>query len=121
VEITNLVIPTLNDSEEDIRDLVQFVASVGRGIPLHFSRYFPAHKMTIQPTPMGALERASEIAREKLDYVYMGNVGFRGADTICPGCGATLVARPGYDADTAGIENGSCRQCARPADFVWCD
>ena len=122
VEVTNLVIPTLNDSDEDFRDLVGFIAGIRRTIPLHFSRYFPAYKMKIEPTPVATLERAAEIAREELDYVYLGNVGLgQDADTVCPQCGNVLVRRAGYLGDVVGVRDGACSNCGRPADFVWCD
>jgi pyruvate formate lyase activating enzyme len=75
VELTNLIIPTLNDSPKDISDLVDWVAfHCGPTVPLHFSRYFPCYKMTIPPTPVETLEKAEAIARKKLKYVYLGNV-----------------------------------------------
>jgi len=75
VELTTLLIPTLNDSEEMIRREVNWIYdNVGAGVPLHFSRYFPCYKMTLPPTPVKTLEMAGRIAREKLKYVYLGNV-----------------------------------------------
>jgi pyruvate formate lyase activating enzyme len=74
VELTNLLIPTLNDSDEEIGALVAWVESVDRAIPLHFSRYFPHHKLDLPPTPPATLRRAREIARARLPYVYLGNV-----------------------------------------------
>ncbi len=122
VEVTNLMIPGLNDSEEETRELVDFIAGISPAIPLHFSRYFPTHKMTIEATPVATLERAGEIAREKLHYVYLGNVGFRGdPNTYCPADGNLLVTRMGYTAEAVGIEDGKCNRCGREADFLWCD
>lgn len=75
VELTNLIIPTLNDSEEDLKDLVDWVSdNLGEEVPLHFSRYFPCYQMTISATPRQTLERAAVIARKKLKYVYLGNI-----------------------------------------------
>lgn len=75
VEITNLVIPTLNDSEKAFGELADWIfCSLGADTPLHFSRYFPCHKMTLPPTPIETLERAKEIAGKKLKHVYMGNI-----------------------------------------------
>ncbi|MFH0840123.1 MAG: AmmeMemoRadiSam system radical SAM enzyme [Candidatus Omnitrophota bacterium] len=75
IEITNLIIPTLNDSEKNVGKLVDWVyANLGAETPLHFSRYFPCHKMKLPPTPRETLERAKEIADKKLKYVYLGNV-----------------------------------------------
>lgn len=122
VEVTNLMIPDLNDSEKETRELVAFLAGVSPAIPLHFSRYFPTHKMTIRPTPVETLTRAAAIAREKLHYVYLGNVGPAGdSDTRCPKDGNVLVRRVGYNVEVVGIKDGKCGRCGRPADFLWCD
>jgi pyruvate formate lyase activating enzyme len=75
VELTNLVIPTLNDSEEAISRLVDWVCdNAGPDTPLHFSRYFPCYKLDLPPTPVATLKMAEEIAGKKLKYVYLGNV-----------------------------------------------
>lgn len=75
IEITNLVIPGLNDSREDFKKLVDWVAgTLGKDTPLHFSRYFPSYKLATEPTPLDTLLLAEHIAREKLDFVYLGNV-----------------------------------------------
>jgi pyruvate formate lyase activating enzyme len=75
IELTNLIIPTLNDTEEELTELVGWIHdNVGELCPLHFSRYFPCYKMTLPPTPLHTLKRAEEIARKKLKYVYLGNV-----------------------------------------------
>jgi len=75
VELTNLIIPTLNDSEEMIGKMVDWIYdNVGPEIPLHLSRYFPCYNMSIPPTPIETLETAGDIARKKLKYVYLGNV-----------------------------------------------
>lgn len=75
IEITNLVIPGLNDSREDFEKLVDWIAdSLGKDTPLHFSRYFPSHRSMIRSTPLETLSLAVKIAKEKLDHVYLGNV-----------------------------------------------
>lgn len=75
VEITNLVIPTLNDRGEDFRKLTDWVAEkLGGDTPLHFSRYFPCYKIDIPPTPIETLKQAEGYALKKLRYVYLGNV-----------------------------------------------
>lgn len=75
VEVTSLLIPTLNDSEDCVRRLVDWVyENAGAETPLHFSRYFPCYKMKIAPTPFETLKMAERIAKEKLKYVYLGNV-----------------------------------------------
>ncbi len=75
VELTNLVIPTLNDKEENFVKLRDWIfENLGAEVPLHFSRYFPCHKMRIPPTSLKTLEKAREIVVQKLKYVYLGNV-----------------------------------------------
>jgi len=75
VELTNLIIPTLNDSEEMIGKMVDWIYdNVGPEVPLHISRYFPCYNMSIPPTPIETLEMAGDIARKKLKYVYLGNM-----------------------------------------------
>ncbi len=122
VEVTNLIIPGLNDSDDDLRELTAFVADVNPSIPLHFSRYFPTYKMDIPATPVSTLVRAKEIAQERLQYVYLGNVQLDDdPNTYCPDDGHLLVRRTGYSAEVVGIESGCCSGCGRPADFLWCD
>jgi len=75
IELTNLIIPTLNDSPKQIRQMVDWIfTNLGSDVPLHFSRYFPCYKMSLPPTPPETLKMAEKIAREKLKYVYLGNV-----------------------------------------------
>jgi pyruvate formate lyase activating enzyme len=119
LEITNLLIPTLNDSGELIEKLVDFVAGLGPETPLHFSAYFPAHRMTIEATPVSTLIRAREIAAEKLYYVYLGNVASsEGSNTYCPRCGHLLVSRSRYEVSIKGIEGEDCANCGRKVDIV---
>lgn len=75
VEVTTLIIPGLNDSEQEMRELSSWLASVDRRIPLHVTRFFPAWKMTDRPpTPVDTVYKLAAIAREKLEYVHEGNV-----------------------------------------------
>jgi len=75
IEITNLIIPTLNDRDENFQKLTDWIMQrLGEKVPLHFSRYFPAYKTDILPTPIETLKRAEAIAAKKLRYVYLGNV-----------------------------------------------
>ncbi len=75
VELTTLLIPAMNDSEDELKKLVDWIYdNVGPETPLHFSRYFPCYNMSIPATPLESLKRAERIAKEKLKYVYLGNV-----------------------------------------------
>ena len=120
IEVTNLLIPGVNDSDDQIKRLVDFIADVDPKIPVHFSRYFPAWEFNAPPTPVKTLLRAREIASEKLEYVYLGNVYIPDAeDTFCPYCGNKLVSRSGFYAKTVGItEDGKCSKCGKDVDIV---
>lgn len=119
VEITTLLVTGENDSEEAIREVVDFVADTDPEIPLHFSRYFPQHRFTAPPTPSGRLEAAYRIGREKLSYVYVGNYPLAGGeDTLCPRCGATVVRRAGYRTSVVGLEGDRCSDCSAKLRFV---
>lgn len=120
VEITNLVIPTLNDREDDFNLLINWVAnSLGADTPLHFSRYSPHYKMKIEPTPISTLEKAVNIAREKLRYVYLGNVGGEEANsTRCYNCGKTVILRTGYGVAAVELEDGKCKYCKAKINVV---
>ncbi len=119
IELTNLIIPEENDTPEEIAQLVDFVASVNKKIPLHFSRYFPAYKLTNQPTPAETLRMAYEIAKKKLDYVYIGNALIDSAsDTFCPNCNSRLISRFGFKVSIAGIKNGRCTHCNSEVDII---
>lgn len=108
IEITNLIITNENDSDESINQLVDFIADVSKDIPLHFSRYFPHYKMNNPSTPEKTLKKAARLAKEKLRYVYLGNV-ISDTHTYCPNCNATLVKR-GFTS-TVDISNNKCNSC----------
>lgn len=98
VELTYLVIPTLNDSEEEIRRFIEWAAGIDVDIPVHFSRFHPDYKLLhLTPTPVETLERAREIGLEKMHHVYVGNVlGHEGENTYCYNCGELLIKRWGF-------------------------
>ena len=120
VEVTNLVIPGLNDSPEDIGDLVDWLAGISSDIPIHFSRFFPHFRMGDRPpTPRETLEMACEIARKKLDYVYIGNIFIEGTeDTYCTECGEAVIRRSGYSTHIDG-PGGICPRCDTQVKGVW--
>jgi len=112
VEVTNLVIPNWNDSEEQIRAFVDWAAGVDVNLPVHFSRYHPDYKLTEPPTPPHVLMRAREIALEKLRFVYVGNLpGSVGEDTVCPSCGKVVVERQGFEVRRVCVKGGRCQFC----------
>ncbi|PKM80534.1 MAG: AmmeMemoRadiSam system radical SAM enzyme [Firmicutes bacterium HGW-Firmicutes-14] len=119
VEITTLLVTGLNDSEAEIIKLSEWLAGIDREIPLHLSRYFPNYKMDLPSTPIRIMERAREIARRNLSYVYLGNIpGSDGANTYCPRCGSCLIERGGYRAVNEGLNNKECAECGREINIV---
>ena len=118
VELTNLIIPGQNDSDEDLHGIVDLVAQIDKRIPYHISRYFPQYKYSLPPTPAATLEKAVEIARLKLAYVYPGNY-IGDSDTNCPGCGTVLIKRSGYEVRLPHGQIAECPKCRRKVDVVW--
>ena len=120
VEVTNLVIPGLNDSQNDVEELTEWLAGVSPDIPLHFSRFFPQYRMTDRPpTPQETLKRAFDIAKPRLRYVYVGNIFIDGTeDTRCMKCNEVVVRRSGYEAHIRG-EDGRCPKCGTRVKGVW--
>jgi pyruvate formate lyase activating enzyme len=124
VEVTNLVIPTLNDEPKQITALARWmVRSLGPDTPLHLSAFFPRHKLTdLPPTPTETLVKAREIAREQgIRYVYIGNAtGTEGENTYCPHDGRLLVRRVGYNVISNSIDaNGCCPNCGNAIPGIW--
>lgn len=116
VEIVYLLIPGMNDGEEELRAMAGWVRStLGAEVPVHFSRYGPAYRMREPgPTPVADLERARAVAlAEGLRYVYLGNVaGHAAENTDCPQCGRRMIAREGYAVEHDGLtEKGCCAGC----------
>jgi pyruvate formate lyase activating enzyme len=115
LEVTTLVIPSVNDDPAELRDAARFVAEeLGTDTPWHISRFFPAYKMDAVPaTPTETLRRAWQIGRkEGLEYVYVGNVPDNGyQNTVCPGCGRVLIRRNGLAVLSNLVRNGRCPQC----------
>jgi len=125
LEVTNLVIPTLNDSPKKIRELCRWhVKNLGAETPLHFSAFFPRHRLrNLPPTPASTLLRAREIALEEgLHFVYIGNLrGGEGSDTVCPKCGALLIRRVGYHVEIRALDldTGKCSRCGEMVPGRW--
>ena len=126
LEITNLLIPGENDDPKETESLAEFIAThLGADTPLHISRYFPRYRMNHVPTPSALLERAWAIARERLDYVYVGNIATRDKEnTLCPGCGELLISRSGYSVNVTNTllkkpsEHPKCINCNRSINLV---
>jgi pyruvate formate lyase activating enzyme len=119
IEVTNLVIPDLNDSRRDFEQITDFVAGISDKIPLHFSAYYPTHKMSNPPTPPTTLLQAYDVAVKKVKYVYLGNVHLPDkSDTFCPNCGTKVIERSGYRTEKIAFENGKCTNCSYDLEIV---
>ena len=120
-EVTTLVIPGINDSDDELKAIAEFVHSVGDEVPWHVSQFYPAHKMLDRPvTPMETLLRAGVIGRAAgLRYVYEGNVpGEKGENTYCYHCGALLIDRYGFYVRSNNIQEGCCPECGVSIDGI---
>jgi pyruvate formate lyase activating enzyme len=123
VEVTNLIIPTLNDKPEEIGELARWVrANLGSDTPIHFSQFYPRHQMrNLPPTSAQTLDLAREIAiSEGLNYVYIGNIRSKaGQNTYCPACKGLLIERSGYTIRQNRLKEGSCPDCSKEIYGVW--
>jgi pyruvate formate lyase activating enzyme len=113
VEVTTLLVPGLNDAEEEMEGIARFIAGLDRKIPWHISRFHPQYKMDhLGGTPMRTMDRAWEIGKKAgLEYVYLGNVMDKGNHTYCPRCGTLLIKRSGFSITKNSIKDGKCPQC----------
>jgi len=115
IEITTLLLPGQNDSEEELKKLADWlVAEAGPDVPWHISRFYPQYKYTDSaPTPLESLQRAERIGKAAgLHYVYLGNVpGTKSENTYCYKCGRTLIERTGYWIGANHIKDSKCPQC----------
>ncbi len=123
LEIVYLVVPTLNDSDTEFRNMARWMKTeVGADVPLHFTRFYPLYLLkNLPPTPLETLERAKAIVEaEGLQYVYIGNVpGHRAENTYCPKCRQLLVGRAGFKVTQLRIKNGKCSKCGQLIPGVW--
>lgn len=114
VEVTTLLIPTLNDEEDELRDIAGFVRSLGAETPWHVSRFHPQYQMTdLPPTPARRVQKAVQIGKESgLKYVYSGNIpGDDGEKTFCAGCGEMLIDRHGFSIRKLNLRGSACPRC----------
>lgn len=120
LELTNLLIPEENDSRKELESFVQWVAvELGPDTPVHFTRYYPQYKMDRPPTPLQRLKEAYSIARERLNFVYIGNHSETGLmDTHCPNCGNTWIERNGFAIRKVGLVEGKCSACGLVAAII---
>lgn len=113
IEITSLIIPEYNDSEEILTELIESIYNINPEIPVHFTRFFPNYKlMTSPPTPMETLETAKKLAKDRgLKYVYIGNVPFADNNTYCPKCNELLINRSSFNTNEINLDDNKCPKC----------
>ena len=121
VEVTTLIIPGLNDGEEELQEIARFVKSTGPEVPWHVTQFYPAYKMLDKSrTPVATLRRARKIGVEEgLRYVYEGNVPGEGDEnTYCYTCGSVVIERYGFQIIRNRLDAGSCPECGAKLDGV---
>ena len=121
LEVATLVIPTINDDADELRDIAQFIVQdLGSETPWHISRFFPHYKMSnLLPTSITTLQKAMEIGLDAgLHYVYLGNVDGK-LTTFCHNCGSELIRRRGILLDEYHAQDGCCLHCGTPVAGVW--
>lgn len=110
LEVTTLIIPGINDDAQELKELAEFIVTeLGATTPWHISRFYPQYRLDhLPPTPLATINQAVEIGRAAgLVHVYAGNLGVDN-NTLCPGCGMTLIQRRGYDLKSNRIGRESC-------------
>ncbi len=113
IEITTLIIPNLNDSIKELRDIAEFIASIDKRIPWHVSAFYPCYKFkNYRPATLDDLKKAYDIGKDVgLEYIYLGNVLGFDNNTYCPKCGSLLIKRNIYDVKNVGIVDNKCANC----------
>ncbi len=122
VEVTTLIIPGLNDSESELKNIARFIKNVSPDIPWHVSAFHPTYKLMDRPrTLVSTLRRARDIGLDAgLHYVYQGNMPNEGGEnTSCPSCSAELIRRFGFTLSKNTLQAGACPQCHEKIAGVW--
>jgi pyruvate formate lyase activating enzyme len=120
IEITNLIIPGLNDQEEKFKEMIVMLSDIDNKTILHLSRYFPAYKSDIDPTPKTKMLRLFEIAKEHLHYVYLGNMETeKGQNTYCPNCNTKIISRTRYYTQIKALKDTGCINCNHPLPIIY--
>ena len=121
VEVVTNIIPTINDDDEQLTGIAQWIHDeLGELTPWHVTRFFPMHQLQSVPvTPLSTIERAATLGRAAgLKFVYSGNVpGCGSEDTVCYSCGGLNVRRRGYNSEIVGLSGSSCVYCGAELNF----
>jgi len=121
LEITTLLIPGINDTDQELQDIAKFIALLGVETPWHISRFHPQFKMCGVPvTPLSSLHRAGEIGKKQgLKYVYSGNVpGDEGENTYCSNCHHHLIERHGFNVIGTNLNGNKCMKCGTELEGI---
>lgn len=121
IEVTTLIIPTVNDSDEELNQIAEFIAGLGTETPWHVSRFHPDYDLSnIPPTPVETIKKAREIGKKAgLRYVYTGNILWdKGEATYCYKCGEALIERTGFSIDKNSINKSCCPSCKTVVDGI---
>lgn len=122
IEVTTLIIPGLNDADQELQDIAKFLVGIDPAIPWHVSAFYPTYKMLNRPrTPAATLQRARQLGLDAgLRYVYTGNIpGDAGEKTFCYACGAMVIDRVGFAIRHNYLKDGACATCGAKIDGVW--
>lgn len=123
LEIVNLVVPTLNDSDKMLSGLVSWIlGEIGPDVPIHFTRFHPDYQLlNLPPTPVATLDRFRNYAMSKgIRYAYVGNVpDHPGNHTYCPQCGKAVIKRSSIFVTEVNMERGKCKYCGKSIAGVW--
>ncbi len=120
VEVTTLIVPGKNDSDDELEQIAEFISKVGREVPWHISRFHPDYKYTkLPPTPIKTLRKAQDIGKNVgLRYIYLGNV-HEGLDTFCHHCTELLIRREYMGVEENFMKNAECPKCGTPVGGVF--
>ena len=123
IEITNLVIPGVNDDMEQVKQMCTWIRNeLGAGVPVHFARFYPLYKLSNLPqTPVSTLDKVRDTAREAgLEHVYIARVtGHEGENTFCPHCNEKIIDRMGFVIEAMHLDNGKCTYCGGVVSGKW--
>ncbi|HHT9148699.1 MAG TPA: AmmeMemoRadiSam system radical SAM enzyme [Candidatus Wujingus californicus] len=122
-EIVVLIVPTLNDSEKEIKEMCAWIKNnLGTDVPIHFTRFHPTYKIkNLPPTPVNTIENARQIAIDTgLQFPYVGNVpNHEGENTYCPHCKQVIIRRVGFSILENHIKDGKCKDCSQTISGIW--
>jgi pyruvate formate lyase activating enzyme len=120
VEVTTLIVPGENDSDEELESIAEFLVSIDAYMPWHISRFFPNYNYpSVAPTPLDTINKTMKIGEQAgLKFIYPGNIGQENS-TACPSCGAELLSRSAFTVFQNRLDKGRCHKCTTPIQGIW--